>query len=1227
MTVEQLRGWIRAWVADVTGLPEEEVVDTKPLENFGLSSRDAVVLSGELENLLGLQLDATVAYEYPTIAALAERLINGPAQTPAAAQVVRKAQNKTTGTGAHDIAIIGVAGRFPGADNVEEFWQMLIEGRAGTGELPIGRWSEYNADEVLRTKMETQNLQGGYLEDISSFDPEFFGLSPLEATNMDPQQRIILELAWEALEDAGVPANELRGTATGVYMGSTNNDYGMLIAADPAEAHPYALTGSSSSIIPNRVSYALDLRGPSVNVDTACSSSLVAIHQAVRGLREGDADVALAGGVNIQASPFITTSFGELGVISPTGGIHAFSDDADGFVRADAAGVVVLKRLEDAEADGDNILGVIKGSAVNSDGHSNGLTAPNPDAQVDVLERAYLDAEVDPLTVDYIEAHGTGTILGDPIEATALGKTVGAGRDAANPALLGSAKSNIGHSESAAGIVGLIKVIEGMRHGIIPPSINFSEPNRYIDFDAEHLEVVEDPREWPEYSGSKVAGISGFGFGGTNAHVVVAEYTGRQTVAKAQVAIDTREGDAGEEEPATVALPVSGLLPSRRRHAAQNLADYIENEQLDHTGLLELARSLAGRNHGRTRAVVSANNAEDAIKRLRQVADGKVSLGIAAADAPASVGPVFVYSGFGSQHRKMAKDLMAVSPLFAERLAKLNETIDFEAGWSLLELIDDDAQTYNTETAQVAITAIQIALTDLLAHFGVRPAGVMGMSMGEIAAAYAAGGLKDTDALLIASHRARLMGEGEASLTPENQGAMAVVEMTAADIEALGNDIEPAVYAGPGMTTVGGPRQQVLDLVEKLEGEGKFARALNVKGAGHTSAVEPFLGELAAEIAGIEARPIHTTVFSSVDRGTVYQPGATIHTDEYWIRMTRQAVYFQDATEQALAAGHNQLVEISPNPVALMGMMNTAFSVGKPDAQLLISLKRKVDPSESLLDLLAKLYVTGSPVDFRNVFGTSAGNTTGNTPVKAPFTQFKKQRFWTSARPSSGVSGLPGTRVTLPDGKIAFATDADQAPSAVAILESAAAAVDARAQVVASEEHGVLPAQGEVTTVVDRNLGGLSIAVYTVVGGLTQLVAEGFASTLDLGGAPAPLQGVSAVPESQDSPADFISDGIEAVRWDPEKETVEERLATIVSESMGYDVSDLPRELPLIDLGLDSLMGMRIKNRVENDFQIPQLQVQALRDASLADVIVMVEEAVSQTGSPSTTPSSELSAE
>jgi len=331
---------------------------------------------------------------------------------------------------------------------------------------------------------------GGYLDDIASFDPEFFGLSPVEAANMDPQQRIVLELTWEALEHAHLAPNKLRGQSVGVYVGSTNNDYGMIITADPAEAHPYALTGTSSAVIPNRISYAFDFRGPSVSVDTACSSSLVALHQAVRDLRAGDADVAVAGGVNILASPFVTTAFGELGVLSPTGKIHAFSEDADGFVRSDGAGIVVLKRVKEAIADGDTILAVIKGSAVNSDGRSNGLTAPNPDAQVDVLDRAYSDAGVDPSTVDYVEAHGTGTILGDPIEASALGAVLGAGRDTAEPLLLGSAKTNYGHTEAAAGVAGVIKVVLAMNAGVIPPSLHYSGPNPYINFDREHLEVV-----------------------------------------------------------------------------------------------------------------------------------------------------------------------------------------------------------------------------------------------------------------------------------------------------------------------------------------------------------------------------------------------------------------------------------------------------------------------------------------------------------------------------------------------------------------------------------------------------------------------------------------------------------------------------------------------------------------------------------------------------------------
>lgn len=1235
MTVEQLKSWLTEWVVKVTDLPVEEVSENKPLEALGLSSRDAVILSGELETLLDTRLDPTIAYEYPTIASLAQRLVDGPAEGSARASAAQQSYERADVAGAAngarggagafggDIAIVGMSARFPQADGLDEYWQLLAEGRTATGELPLGRWSEYESDPVMSEKMGKINLSGGYLDDIASFDPEFFGLSPIEATNMDPQQRIMLELTWHALENAHLPANELKGTSVGVFMGSSNNDYGMLITADPAEAHPYALTGTSSAVIPNRISYAFDFRGPSLNVDTACSSSLVSVHQAVRELRYGSCDVAVAGGVNILASPFVSTAFGELGVISPSGAIHAFSDDADGFVRADGAGVVVLKRLADAEAAGDEILAVIKGSATNSDGHSNGLTAPNPEAQIDVLRRAYADAGIDPATVDYVETHGTGTILGDPIEASALGAVLGPRRE--TDTLIGSVKSNIGHSESAAGIASLIKVVLAIQNDTLPPSVNFSEPNRYIDFEKERLEVVEDPREWP--SDNKIAGISGFGFGGTNAHVVVQKYDAAATAqdAAADVAVATETQPRLNSD--NVVLPISGMVPSRRRQAAGDLADYLEQAQDNKDfALTAVARTLAKRNHGRSRAAVVAADAAEAIKRLRKLAEGKAATAAVSGDAPESPGPVFVYSGFGSQHRKMVKDLLEQSPQFAARMAELDEIVDFEGGWSVLELVRDDEQTYNTETAQVAITAIQIALTDLLAQCGARPAAVIGMSMGEIAAAYAAGGLRAEDAMLIACHRARLMGEGENALTDDAQGAMAVVELSAQQIADYAEQeefagVEPAVYAGPGMTTVGGPRAAILRLVDKLEDEGKFARALDVKGAGHTSMVEPLLGELEAAIAGIEPAPLHTPLFSSVDQ-IHHQRGAVVHNEDYWLHMTRQPVHFQDAVASAFAHGHNTMVEISPNPVALMGMMNTAFSVDKANAKLLKTLKRKEDSANNLVDLLAQLYVLGQPVDFSQLYGSGEY-------AAVPNTRFKKQRYWTNARPSAGAAGLPGTRVNLPDGRTAFSVDADQVPSTLALLEAAAEAMQPGAQLVAVEEPRTLPPQGELTTIAQRNVGGVALTVHDMAAGV--VVAEGFATTLALadggGGAHAQSQnlGVAPIPESplaagaaagtNDAAAGNnlgMPGADSAVRWDPETETVEERLRAIVSESMGYDAEDLPGELPLIDLGLDSLMGMRIKNRVENDFQIPPLQVQALRDASVADVVAMVNQAVAE---------------
>lgn len=1201
MTENELITWLQSWISDATGA--DTVDPSVPLDNLGLSSRDVVVLSGELERLLDLKLDPTVAYQYPTVEALAHGLLapknEGHGLSTAAADA---RGTRAAGVAGGDIAIVGRAGRFPGARNVDEFWDLLVSGRSVTGPLPEGRWSEYSQDPVMSAKMREQNVQGGYLDDIRTFDNEFFGLSPLEAENMDPQQRIMLELAWEALEDAHLPANELRGESVGVFVGSSSNDYGMLITSDPASAHPYALTGTSSSIIPNRISYAFDFRGPSMNVDTACSSSLVAVHHAVRALRGGEADVALAGGVNVLASPFISTAFTELGVISPSGKISAFSDDADGFVRAEAAGFIVLKRVEDAIADGDEVLAVIKGSATNSDGHSNGLTAPNPEAQVDVLRRAYADAGVDPAQVDLVEAHGTGTALGDPIEATALGQVLGVNRPDADPLLLGSAKSNIGHSESAAGVVAMIKVLEAFTRGTIPPTANFTEGNKFIDFDATKIEVVEDPREWPEYSGRRIAGVSGFGFGGTNAHVVVSDFD------PLDYDVPAREPSAGLIDPSNpdqVLLPVSGLLPSRRRE----LAGVIAESLTDTTDLRAVARTLAGRNHGRSRAVVTASTIEEARTRLGYVAEGKVTQGVASADSPQTTGPVFVYSGFGSQHRKMVKPLVELSPAFRARIQELDKVVGFESGWSMLDIILDDEQTYDTETGQVTVTAIQIALTDLLASYGITPAATMGMSMGEIAAAYAAGGLSAEDAMLIACTRARLMGEGEKSVEgTDAEGAMAVVELSREELEGFVDKhpeaagVEPAVYAGPGMTTVGGPGKAVDYLVAALEEESKFARKLNVRGAGHTSMLDPILGELAGDIAGIEPKPLARTLFSSVDG--VHQAGETVHDVDYWIRMTRQPVFFQDATEAALNAGHTTLVEISPNPVAMMGMMNTAFTVGKPDTQLLFALKRKESEVGTLLDLAAKLYVAGMPVDFAALAGDGVR-------ADVPHTPLHRNELWTSARPSSSGSGPLGPKVTLPDGTIVYAAPADQIFSAMQVVELAAAEVDANAAVVAVEERAPLPAAGELTTMVRRGLGGLTITVYNGA----VLVAEGFASTLDLGQASLPgvTEAPQPAPEVQAAREQLIrgaTDDLDVVRWDPATETVEERLRAIVSESMGYDVDDLPDELPLIDLGLDSLMGMRIKNRVENDFQIPPLQVQALRDASVADVIAMVEDAV-----------------
>ncbi|WP_279106875.1 type I polyketide synthase, partial [Gordonia paraffinivorans] len=710
LTVGELREWLREWVSQATGVPAEQIPDDRPMEELGLSSRDAVALAADVEDKTGVVLTATAAYNHPTIAMLAKRIIEGdPDEQADDASDQFWVRERSADD---DIAIVGLSTRFPKSGTTpESTWEALINGVDGISDLPEDRWTEFRSDPRFREILESSNIKGGYLDDVKSFDADFFQMSPREVEMVDPQQRLALELTWEALEHAHIPPSDLKGAPVGVFIGTSTNDYQLLatlgLGEGAEDTAAYALTGTSTAIVANRVSYFYDFRGPSIAIDTACSSSLVAVHQAVRSLRSGESDLALAGGVNMIITPAATLGFDRIGAQAKDGHIKAFSADADGMIRAEGGGLVVLKRLSDARRDGDDILAVIAGSAVNSDGRSNGLPAPNPEAQVDVLRAAYADAAIDPRTVDYVEAHGTGTILGDPIEADALGRVVGRGRTPDKPMLLGSVKTNYGHMESAAGAGALAKVVLALQHGVIPGSRNYSGPNPYIQFDATNLKVIPEATEWPRYSGHAIAGVSGFGFGGTNAHVVVREVL-PSDLNPAPAAAD----DASAAVPATTSLPdepdlddedeylteaeravlaaqakkaepevaetvtdpaegfapcavegsvvplvISGFLPSRRRKTAADLLEWLESEESRSTPLADIGRALAHRNHGRSRAVVMARTHEDAVKGVRAVAEGKANPLVYSADSPDSASAVWLLSGFGSQHRKMAKQL------------------------------------------------------------------------------------------------------------------------------------------------------------------------------------------------------------------------------------------------------------------------------------------------------------------------------------------------------------------------------------------------------------------------------------------------------------------------------------------------------------------------------------------------------------------------------------------
>lgn len=1297
MTVPELRQWLRNWVGRAVGKSPDEIDESVPMVELGLSSRDAVAMAADIEDLTGVTLSVAVAFQHPTIESLATRIIEGEPEADAAADGDFADWTRTGPAERVDIAIVGLSTRFPGDMNSpDETWQALMEGRDAITDLPEGRWSEFLEEPRLAERVAQARTRGGYLKDIKGFDSEFFAVAKTEADNIDPQQRMALELTWEALENARIPASSLRGKPVGVYVGFTNNDYGFLSISDPTVAHPYAITGNSTAIIANRVSYFFDFRGPSVAMDTACSSSLVATHQAVQALRQGECDVAVAGGVNALITPAVTLGFDEIGaVLAPDGRIKSFSSDADGYTRSEGAGMLVLKRVDDARRDGDQILAVIAGSAVNHDGRSNGLIAPNQDAQADVLRRAYKDAGIDPRNVDYIEAHGTGTVLGDPIEAEALGRVVGRGRPADRPALLGAVKTNVGHLESAAGAASMAKVVLALQHDKLPPSINFAGPSPYIDWDAMHLKVVDQATDWPRYGGYALAGVSSFGFGGANAHVVVREVLPRDVIdrepepepvvtAAAEPAAaptfeshslrfddfgniipDAASGISGadedeselpgvtdeamrlkeaaleelaqQEQPAPlIPLAVSAFLTSRKKAAAAELADWMESPEGQASPLESIGRALSRRNHGRSRAVVLAHDHDEAIQGLRAVAEGKQRPNVFSADGPVTNGPVWVLAGFGAQHRKMGKNLYLRNPVFAEWIEKVDALVQDELGYSVLELILDDSQDYGIETTQVTIFAIQIALGELLRHHGAGPAAVIGQSLGEAACAYFAGGLSLRDATRAICSRSHLMGEGEAMLFGEYIRLMALVEYSADEIKTVFKDsedfpdLEVCVYAAPTQTVIGGPPDQVDAIIARAESEGKFARKFQTKGASHTSQMDPLLGELAAELQGIKPMSPTVGIYSTVHEGTYIKPGGEpIHDVDYWKKGLRHSVYFTHGIRNAVDSGHTTFVELAPNPVALMQVGLTTASAGLHDAQLIPTLARKQDEVESMVSTMAQLYVYGHDLDIWTLFARPSGP---EDYANIPPTRFKRREHWLDVHFSHGTSSviMPGNHVALPDGRHVWEYAPRGLTDLASLVKAAAAEVLPDARVTAAEQRAVPGDGARLVTTLTRHPGGASVQVHARVDESFTLVYDalvarsGSESVLPVAvGAGTAIADSAAGLQTPEAPvnetaAETLTDSLtnrympsSMGKWSRDSgESIAERLGVIVGAAMGYEPEDLPWEVPLIELGLDSLMAVRIKNRVEYDFDLPPIQLQAVRDANLYNVEKLIEYAV-----------------
>ena len=850
------------------------------------------------------------------------------------------------------IAVIGMACRLPGGiDSPEQLWEALLRGDDLVTEIPADRW---DADEYYDPQPgapgRTVCKWGAFLDDVAGFDPEFFGITEKEATAMDPQHRLLLETSWEAMEHGGLTRNTLAESRTGVFMGLMHGDYQFVHADANALEGPYGYMGNSFAMGSGRIAYTLGLHGPAMTVDTACSSGLAAVHVACRSLRDGESDIALAGGASVSLEPRKSCSGSAIGMLSATGRCHAFDIAADGFVVGEGSAVVLLKRLTDALADGDRILAVLRGTAANQDGHTVNIVTPSRAAQVEAYRAALAAAGVDARTVGMVEAHGPGTPVGDPVEYASLAEVYGLD----GPCALASVKTNFGHTQSAAGALGLMKAVLAVQHGVIPRNLHFTRlPDEMAQIET-NLFVPQENTPWPTngHHGPRRAAVSSYGFSGTNVHAIVEQAP--ETIA--QDGVPTHPVIDGP-----LVFPLSATSADGLRQTARRLADWVDTHALD-LAPSDLAYTLARRRaHRPVRTAVIAGSHEELTEALSEVAQGHFPYQSAVGQDDR--GPVWLFSGQGSQWAGMGAELLATEPVFAATVAEVEPLIAQESEFSVTEAISATETVTGIDRIQPALFTMQVALATTMRAYGVQPGAVIGHSMGEAAAAVVAGALSLEDGVRVICRRSRLMA------TIAGTGTMASVELPAEqvllELMARGvDDVVIAVVASPQSTVIGGAKQTVCDLVAAWEARDVTAREIAVDVASHSPQVDPIVDQLAEELAGLDPKTPEVPFYSA----TAFDPREQPVCDAwYWSDNLRHMVRFAAAVQAALEDGYRVFAELAPHPLLTHSVEQTAASVGMPLA-VLTAMRREQDVPHRLRGFLADLYSAGAAIDFSMIY-------------------------------------------------------------------------------------------------------------------------------------------------------------------------------------------------------------------------------------------------------------------